>query len=219
MKMERNTDMQMVSGAIRAFIKLLPNIMYNGQDGVDKWLHENGYLDEPGFFVDLGSSHPINNNNTYFLERMPSVGVWKGICIDADARVQPLYEQMRPGTIFELAIATDKAGVVTYYLSPMQEASGMNDTLGDGTPVQAEATTLTDILKKHKVKEVDALFVDVEGHEAEALKGFDFKKWKPRIVVIEHTAFGNRSEEAKELLEAKGYTLAHETTFNYIFTK
>ena len=38
---------------------------------------------------------------------------------------------------------------------------------------------------KQKIKKIDFLTVDVEGHEIEVLKGFNIKKYSPDIVVIE----------------------------------
>jgi len=43
-----------------------------------------------GYFLDIGSAHPININNTFFLEKKG----WKGICIDIDDHTL-LYENLR----------------------------------------------------------------------------------------------------------------------------
>jgi len=40
-------------------------------------------------------------------------------------------------------------------------------------------------LLKQKIKKIDFLTIDVEGHEIEVLKGFNIKKYSPDIVVIE----------------------------------
>lgn len=51
--------------------------------------------------------------------------------------------------------------------------------------VQVETIKLSDFLKKNKISEVDLLKIDIEGADFLALKGFDFKRYKPEIVMVE----------------------------------
>ena len=34
-------------------------------------------------------------------------------------------------------------------------------------------------------KPIDLLSVDVEGHELDVLRGFDFVRWQPRLILLE----------------------------------
>src|SRR5258708_18051909 len=50
----------------------------------------------------------------------------------------------------------------------------------------------------------DFLSIDVEGHELEGLSGFDFARWRPRLVLLEDHV-GNLSKH--RFLRAAGYRL------------
>ena len=47
--------------------------------------------------------------------------------------------------------------------------------------------TLNDIIENspYKDKQINYLSIDVEGHELNVLKGFDLKKYKPELIIIE----------------------------------
>jgi hypothetical protein len=45
--------------------------------------------------------------------------------------------------------------------------------------------TLDDLLGQQGVDRIDFLSMDIEGHEPEALAGFDIQRWRPRLVCIE----------------------------------
>jgi hypothetical protein len=47
--------------------------------------------------------------------------------------------------------------------------------------------TLAEICERHAVGEVSFLSVDVEGHELAVLRGADWRRWRPRVVVVEAT--------------------------------
>ena len=46
-----------------------------------------------GYFLEIGSNHPVTTNNTYMLES--SLG-WSGILVEYDKRFGPMYEKQRP---------------------------------------------------------------------------------------------------------------------------
>lgn len=56
-----------------------------------------------GFFLEIGSSHPINTNNTYTLEKNYN---WKGIMVEYDKNYEQLYKNHRPNSIHILNDAT-----------------------------------------------------------------------------------------------------------------
>jgi len=60
-------------------LKNMKNTYYS-QAGQDKFIANLFNFSPNGYFVDVGCWHPINNNNSYFLETLG----WKGICIDRD---------------------------------------------------------------------------------------------------------------------------------------
>jgi hypothetical protein len=47
------------------------------------------------------------------------------------------------------------------------------------------ARTLTAVLDSHGIRRVDFLSLDVEGYELEVLKGLDFDRFRPTLMLIE----------------------------------
>jgi len=60
-----------------------------------------------GFFLEIGSNHPIEHNNTYLLENKYD---WKGLMIEYDKSFESLYKIHRPNSMYIL----DDARKVNY---------------------------------------------------------------------------------------------------------
>lgn len=56
-----------------------------------------------GSFLEIGSNHPIEINNTYLLEKQLS---WRGMMVEYDASYLPLYQRERPQSIHCIQNAT-----------------------------------------------------------------------------------------------------------------
>ncbi len=54
-------------------------------------------------YLEIGSNHPININNTYILEKKYD---WKGIMVEYDKSFLELYKEHRPNSIYILEDAT-----------------------------------------------------------------------------------------------------------------
>jgi hypothetical protein len=52
-----------------------------------------------GYFLEIGSNHPIINNNTYLLEKEFN---WTGLMVEYDKTFKTLYDEHRPNSIYEL---------------------------------------------------------------------------------------------------------------------
>ena len=70
--------------------------MFNGQAEQDKFVLTLLNNKTNGFFVELGSSHPIGNNNTYILENKYN---WNGIMFDYDKNWLEVYKKHRPNSL------------------------------------------------------------------------------------------------------------------------
>ena len=53
---------------------------------------------------------------------------------------------------------------------------------------QIETDTLNNVINRSKlgIKRIDLLSIDVEGNELNVLKGLNFKKYKPKVVILEY---------------------------------
>jgi len=77
--------------------------MYLGQAQQDKFILNILKEKRNGYFLEIGSNHPININNTYLLE---SKYDWKGIMIEYNESYLELYKIHRPNSIHVINDAT-----------------------------------------------------------------------------------------------------------------
>jgi len=77
--------------------------MYSGQAHQDKFVLHVLKEKKNGYFLEIGSNHPININNTYLLEKKYN---WKGIMVEYESKFLPLYKEYRPNSIHVINDAT-----------------------------------------------------------------------------------------------------------------
>jgi FkbM family methyltransferase len=160
-----------------------------------------------GVFLDVGCAWPVTGSNTYYLEK--HLG-WTGIGIDALDDFRAGWEEKRPLSKFRNFLVTDKiAGPATFYKS---EGLGLSSTSRDhamgkmfGVEVEPEkievrTTTLDALLDREGVTKIDLVSMDIEGHEAKALAGFDLDRFAPELLVIE-----GKSRQVKKFMNRHGY--------------
>jgi len=70
--------------------------MHLGQANQDKFVLSVLKEKSGGYFVEIGSNHPININNTYLLEKTYN---WKGIMVEYERSFLPLYKEHRTNSI------------------------------------------------------------------------------------------------------------------------
>jgi hypothetical protein len=78
--------------------------MYLGQAKQDKYVLKVLNEKRNGYFLEIGSNHPIHINNSYLLERRYG---WKGIMVEYNASFLPLYKTHRPNSIHVINDATN----------------------------------------------------------------------------------------------------------------
>jgi hypothetical protein len=77
--------------------------MYLGQANQDKFILNVLKEKSNGHFLEIGSNHPININNTYVLE---TIYKWKGIMVEYDPKYLDLYKEHRPNSTHVISDAT-----------------------------------------------------------------------------------------------------------------
>ena len=70
--------------------------MFNGQAEQDKFVLNVLNYKKNGYFLEIGSNHPIIINNSYLLETKYN---WKGIMVEYVNDFLPLYKEHRPNSI------------------------------------------------------------------------------------------------------------------------
>lgn len=166
----------------------MPMISYaqNGEDVVLNRLFPDG----DGFYIDVGAHDPINNSVTHhFYERG-----WRGINVEPEPRVFARLDRARPRDRNLNVGLSDRSGLMDFHDSPAAPGwSSFSDAHAEnlrarGLKVQitpVHVTTLAEVCRAHVDRPIDFLKVDAEGHEQEVIGGADWKRWRPRVVLIE----------------------------------
>lgn len=154
-----------------------------------------------GFFVEAGANDGISQSNTLYFEKYKK---WTGLLIEPIPKLFQKCKVNRPKCIIENAalVPFDFQGeyVEMRYSNLMSIVKGAMKTEQDelehiskGCKIQnietydvkVPARTLNSILKKHSIRNIDLLSLDVEGFELNALKGIDFEYVKPKFLLVE----------------------------------
>ena len=139
-----------------------------------------------GIYVDVGCHHPLINNNTYLLFKRG----WKGINIDLDYSSVDMFDYFRPNDDNRKIALTKKKGIAKlFFFHNRAPKNTLNKINGQGAKLvkEIQTDTLDNIIIKSKIriKEIDFLTIDVEGSELDVLRGFNFKKYRPKVVCLE----------------------------------
>ncbi|MCI0683664.1 MAG: FkbM family methyltransferase [Gemmataceae bacterium] len=144
-----------------------------------------------GFYVDVGASDPEYGSMTkHFYDRG-----WRGINIEPGSWF-PRLAAARPRDVNLNVAVSDAEGAITFYERP--EVPGMSSVSPHCAPaVNGESTrpvartvaarTLRGLLDDVGAPQIDFMSIDVEGHEEQVLRGNDWERHRPRVLVIEST--------------------------------
>ena len=154
-----------------------------------------------GFYLDVGSQHPISNNNTYLLFKRG----WSGINIDLDKKNIDLFNTARPNDInLNLAISSDVAEKKLYFYHDKSPINTLDKVVSDFQTAtvkeikKIKTTTLNIALQNLKFNnKIDYMNLDVEGHEMDIFKAFDLSLYKPSIISVEFLDLDMKSLEFK----------------------
>lgn len=158
----------------------------NSNWGVDLIVKDIFKNKKNGVYIDVGCHHPLINNNTNLLNLIG----WKGINVDLDFNSIDMFNYFRPKD-YNIKIAlSDKKGFSNLYFFHNRAAKNtISKVRGKGAKTirEIQVDTLNNVIKncKFKINTIDLLSIDVEGNELNVLKGLNFNKYKPKIVILE----------------------------------
>jgi FkbM family methyltransferase len=176
-----------------------------------------------GSYVDVGANHPISFNNTWALYKRG----WSGLLIDPLDESAAMCRARRPRDRFVQAAVGASCGTITFHRFDNDMAS----TTSAERAKQAEATgfagrreldvalvTLSSLELAAQPEEPTLLAIDAEFMDLEVLKGIDFDRYRPRVILVEEVESPLRGATAiSELLAEQGYELGASTIFNSIY--
>lgn len=169
-------------------------------DGLDRKLER--HLDrDGGYFIEAGAHDGFQQSNTYCLERFRG---WRGLLVEGIPEQAAECRRNRPqATVVQAALvaAALPGDVVEMHFGGLM--SVVHDALGQATEahvqaglavqkldssyvVRVPARTLTMVLDEVRPgQEIDLLSLDVEGMEADVLRGLDLARYAPRFICVE----------------------------------
>lgn len=119
---------------------------------------------------------------------------WRGINIEPSRDLFPAFVEERSRDINIQAAVTEQAGEATFFAVEGQlgtldhNVAENHDNAGlTRDTYVVPAVTLTQICEQHAPRDIHSLKIDVEGHEAAALRGMNFQRFRPWVLVVEAT--------------------------------
>jgi len=143
-----------------------------------------------GVYIDVGCNHPIKYNNTYILYKKG----WRGINVDSDKDSIKLFNQHRKNDHNVNAIVSNNEEVKELYFYHNRSAiNTLSKDLVDSRSVKPKkiikekSTTLNKIIENSpfEKEKINLLSIDIENHEYEALKEFNFSKYRIDVIIAE----------------------------------
>jgi len=134
-----------------------------------------------GFYIDIGAAHPVDGSVTkLFYDRG-----WSGINLEPSSFFELLAAQ-RPRDINLRMAVFDRKGEVTFAEDSADR--GLSRVVSDGAGVSVPCDTLEAIVARHgNGRPIDFIKIDAEGSEAAIVKSTDWRKLRPRVLILEAT--------------------------------
>lgn len=164
------------------------------QEGEDQILRRIFELKKNGFYVDIGAHHPQRFSNTFLFYKRG----WRGINIDAMPGSMHLFNKIRPRDInLELGIG-EQEGTLDYFMFDEPALNGFSIDLSGERNKADSAYRIVGIIKVGvqplqqvldnylpATQAIDFMSIDVEGFDFQVLKSNDWKKYRPKYVLVE----------------------------------
>ncbi len=167
-----------------------------------------------GYYIEVGANEPKRSSQTWMLEQTG----WTGLLIEPNPDLCDLLRKERPKSTVVQAAAAGAAdvGKAKFHIAKNNLHSSLSGGNVDFNPdilrvIEVDVLTLDSIIQNNASPKIDFLSIDVEGHQLAVLKGIDFKKHAPRLVMIEDHL---TSYQTHLFMGTVGYRLVKRTGLN-----
>ncbi len=202
-----------------------------GEDKILDYLFFQLKIDKPTY-LEIGTNHPIQGNNTYFFYIRGA----QGVLVEPDPYFSAMIKQTRSrDKLYTCGIALSQKNDANFYIYP-KKYSGWNtfskqevevrkkDNINFEQIIIVPLRNINEILKENFSVPPDLLGIDVEGLDEEIIRSYDFERFAPKVICIEAIKFGDSKYVEKQngliqYIENKGYELFASTHVNAIFCK
>jgi FkbM family methyltransferase len=144
-----------------------------------------------GFYIDVGAGHPVYDNVSFAFY----LAGWRGVAVEPNPALAELARAVRPRDQLYEGLCGAAPGAATLYLQ--REFHGLSTTVAEharsaekevnrpSEAVTLPMTTLAALCQQHVPAAFEFLKIDVEGAEADVLRGADFSRFRPKVIVVE----------------------------------
>jgi FkbM family methyltransferase len=184
------------------------------------------FADQPsGFYVDVGAGHPVADSVSYWFY----LRGWAGVIVEPQDELASLQRRIRPRDTVVQSLIGRTSGYTNFYqvdrlhgLSTTVESNARSAGSFGATyrTVSLPCMTLSELCARYANREIDFLVVDVEGAEADVIRGNDFSKYRPKVMVVESdtlTAENATWPEWEQLLIEQDYEFVLFDTLNRFY--
>lgn len=178
-----------------------------------------------GTYIDIGGGHPVAGSVSFwFYERG-----WQGIVVEPQEALASLHRQVRPrDTVVTSLIGRENGSANLFVVARLHALTTTVEAYADnaknyGAAVRSMAVpaiTLAELCASHGVATIDFLKIDVEGAEADVIAGGDWRRYRPKVVLVEaiKPLSGEPAWDAWEgMLLAQGYRFVLFDTLNRFY--
>lgn len=209
--------------------------MYYSQCQEDLFLNEFIFFNKTnGTYIELGALDGQLYSNTKFFEDKLN---WKGILIEPHPEKFKILKKKRPNNFLfnELVSCYNEPLNFMYFVDNMAAVSSVENTLSDHhkrtyfesnnedmkslkkDSILIKPKSLTEIVKSTNLKHIDLLSLDVEGHEYEVLKSWDFSI-PINVILIEALDIEPEKDElCRQLILKNNYKFLKKFKHNEIY--
>ena len=185
------------------------------QDLFVLFIHE---MKTHGTFLEFGATNGIELSNSLILEREFS---WTGVLVEPSPQWHPDLSTNRPdAVVLDSCVFTETGRQLDFFVSDAGVLSTLDEfresdasTMPGNAKVRnksgyhckVETISLNDVMLRYfNGGSIDFMSVDTEGSEFLILQEFDFKKYAPKVVTVEHN-FSENQKKLDALFKDNGY--------------
>ena len=171
-----------------------------------------------GRFLEFGATNGKELSNSYLLEKNFE---WEGILAEPSPQWEKSLKENRPRTkIINECIYSESGEMIDFFVSKKGVFSTINEFKEsdiesmpgntkarneEGFTVKVPTISLNDVFIKHfNGEKIDYMSVDTEGSELLILSKFNFEKYGPKIVTVEHN-FTSAQKNLDNLFKENNY--------------
>lgn len=177
---------------------------------------------EEGFYVDVGANDPeIDSVTKVFYDHG-----WRGINLEPSLHWHGRLVDQRPRDVNLQVAASETSGTIAFHDIEGHQLGTVVERFADRhassgflkNSYSVPAVTLAEVCEAHAPATIHFLKIDVEGHEEAVLRGMDFLRFRPWIVIVEAVE-PNRLESPtfqnwEALITDVGYSFAFTDVLN-----